>query len=281
MDSERAGGLLETRISFAALGGSGPNALLLHGFGSDRWSWMATQPAIESIATAFALDLPGHGDSGMDVGDGGVLTLARRIAGELDRRGLSKLHIIAHSLGGGLALILASLRPDLVASLILIAPAGLGEGVDPAFLAAFPKLETADETEALLRRLVVRPRLIGKTLAARVLDHLHKPGARAALQKIAEGLSNGAGALEDAARTVAARDLPRLVIWGESDAINPLAPDKAARFGGEFRLAAGAGHLPQIEVTRVVNGAIADFLRSVGGGNPGPANEAAGPGANG
>jgi pimeloyl-ACP methyl ester carboxylesterase len=279
MDSEPAGGSTESRIAFAALGGSGPNVLLLHGFGSDRWSWIATQPAIENVATAFAVDLPGHGDSGMDVGDGGVLTLARRIAGELDRRGLSKLHIIAHSLGGGLALILASLRPDLVASLILVAPAGLGEGVDPAFLAAFPKLENPDETEALLRRLVVRPRLIGRPLAERVLEQLQKPGARAALQKIADGISNGAGALEDAARTVAARDLPRLVIWGESDAINPLAPEKRARFGGEFCLAPGAGHLPQIEATRMVNGAIADFLRSVGGGNPGPANKAAGAGS--
>jgi pimeloyl-ACP methyl ester carboxylesterase len=261
VSSQEEGETNQARISLQAIGGTGPNALFLHGFGSDRWSWVATQPAIANVATIFALDLPGHGESGVDVGDGSVSTLAGRIAVELDRHGLRALHMIGHSLGGGLALLLASDRPDLVASLSLIAPAGLGRGVDPAFLSAYPNLENAEEAEALLRRLVVRPRLIAKPLIARVLEQLQKPGAKGALRKVADGLANSAQVLEGAAGTVAARGLPRLLIWGDSDEINPMSPERSAAFGGEFFVAPAAAHLPQIESVRLVNDVIANFLR--------------------
>jgi pyruvate dehydrogenase E2 component (dihydrolipoamide acetyltransferase) len=169
--------------------------------------------------------------------------------------------MIGHSLGGGLALLLASNRPDLVASLSLIAPAGLGEGIDPTFLAEYPKLENAEETEALLHRLVVRPRLIAKLLVARVLEQLQKPGARVALRKVADGLANGAQALEGAAGRVAERGLPRLLLWGDSDGINPMSPERSTSFGGEFFVAPAAAHLPQIESVRFVNETIANFLK--------------------
>jgi pyruvate dehydrogenase E2 component (dihydrolipoamide acetyltransferase) len=250
-------------IVFQTLGGAGPDALLLHGFGADRLSWGANQPAWEGVARLSSLDLPGHGESGRQVGDGGVATLAARVAARLDDQAMRRVHLIGHSLGGGVALVLAETRPDLVASLALIAPAGLGQRIDPAFLAAFPDLQAPEAAEALLRRLVVRPRLIGKPLVARVLDQLRKPGAREALQKIGAALASSAPELARAAAAVAARNLPRLVVWGECDAINPASPEKLQRFGGEVVFAPGAGHLPQIENINFVNAAVADFLKRV------------------
>lgn len=251
-------------ISFRKLGGSGPEMVLLHGFGSDRMSWLANQPALETVASVSALDLPGHGESGMEVGDGTVATLSARIAALLDAKGLSAVHVVGHSLGGGIALTLAAKRPDLVASLVLIAPAGLGAGVDPVFLEAFPALADPVETEALLHRLVVRPRLIAKTLVGRVLDQLAKPGSRDALRAIATGIVDGKPEIEAAAAIVAAGSLPRLVIWGEADTINPLAPERLAAYGGEHQIVADAAHLPQIESPRLVNTQVLDFLARVG-----------------
>jgi len=248
------------RIAFEPLGGNGPGALLLHGFGSDRMSWLVNQTALSSVTNLYALDLPGHGLSGMDVGDGGLETLTRRIAALLDRNGLRKLHLIGHSLGGGAALMLAASRPDLVASLALIAPAGLGVAVDRTFLSAFPSLSAPEETEALLRRLVVRPRLIGKQLVELVLAQLARPGARAALARVAEGLVRSAEALEAAAQRVAAADVPRLVIWGQDDAINPLSSMKVTAFGGETLVVPEAGHLPHVENPRLANAKMTDFL---------------------
>ena len=248
-------------IDFRSLGGSGPDALLLHGFGSDRMSWLANQTAIGAVAKVFALDLPGHGASGLDVGEGTVIGLAARVATLLDKHGLSGVHLIGHSLGGAIAVLLAQVRPELVASLVLIAPAGLGCGVDPAFLSAFAALTEPEETQTLLERLVVRPRLINKHLVALVLAQLAKPGARQALKAIAEGILRGDAAIEAAAEAVAARALPRLVIWGEDDSINPLNQSKLAAFGGEREIVPGTAHLPHIEDPRRFNERIAMFLR--------------------
>jgi len=113
----------------------------------------------------------------------------------------------------------------------------------------------------LLERLVVRPRLINKHLVALVLAQLAKPGARQALKAIAEGILRGDAAIEAAAEAVAARALPRLVIWGEDDSINPLNQSKLAAFGGEREIVPGTAHLPHIEDPRRFNERIAAFLR--------------------
>jgi pimeloyl-ACP methyl ester carboxylesterase len=68
------------------------------------------------------------------------------------------------------------------------------------------------------------------------------------------------------AAIVAATSLPRLVIWGAQDGINPRSPDRLARFGGELHVVADAGHLPHIESARVVNAILLAFLRRQIGG---------------
>src|SRR5437763_10923264 len=156
-------------LAWAELGGKGPKALLLHGFASDRLSWIANQPALEGVLSLASLDLLGHGESAMDVGDGDVATLAERVAAAMDERKLLGVHLVGHSLGGAIALVLAATRPELVASLVLIAPAGLGRQIDPVFLSEFPELSQPQEAQALLTRLVARPRLIGKPLISRAL----------------------------------------------------------------------------------------------------------------
>jgi pimeloyl-ACP methyl ester carboxylesterase len=251
------------RIAFESLGGAGAPALLIHGFASDRLSWGANQLAWEGVARLSSLDLPGHGESGMDVGDGRVTTLAHRVATLLDEKGLRRQHLIGHSLGGGVALVLAHTRPDLVASLALIAPAGLGEQVDPTFLAAYPDLAEPSEAEAMLHRLVVRPRLIGKPLVGRVLNQLSKPGSREALRKIGDGIALSVPDLESAIAFISASALPRLVLWGEHDAINPASEPKLRAFGGELIKVPDAGHLPQIESLRLVNASVANFLKNI------------------
>ena len=44
--------------------------LLVHGFGGDRNSWLFIQEPLAAEHRVYALDLPGHGTSAKDVGDG-------------------------------------------------------------------------------------------------------------------------------------------------------------------------------------------------------------------
>jgi pyruvate dehydrogenase E2 component (dihydrolipoamide acetyltransferase) len=241
-------------------GGTGADCLLIHGFGSDRLSWLATTPALFPLVKVHVLDLPGHGESGTDVGDGSPMALVSRIEKAIADHGLRRTHVIGHSLGGGLALLLAAHRPDLVASLALIAPTGLGAGVERNFLKEFPEAQDADAIASLLRRLVIRPQLINGMTIERVRAQLARNGARDAQRRIAGKLAVSEEQFQVSARTVAARQLPRLVLWGENDSINPPDRERLREFGGVHHLIPGSAHLPHIESAKQVNTRLVDFL---------------------
>ena len=58
------------KISYAGAGQDGDVVLLVHGYGGDRNSWLFLQEPLAAKYRVYALDLPGHGTSAKDVGDG-------------------------------------------------------------------------------------------------------------------------------------------------------------------------------------------------------------------
>ena len=246
--------------------GDGEPAVLLHGFGADRWTWMANQAALGAVAKPWLADLPGHGASTTEVEDASLPALAGAVLAALDAHDLARVHLVGHSLGGALAMLLAAAEPERVASLTLIAPAGLGGPVDADFLAGFPELDDAAAAEALLRRLVVRPRLVNQQMVAHVLETLEVPGRRAALRRIAESLALGADAIADAAAEIGRSALPRLTVWGEADAISPPDPARLRSFGGDVLVLPETGHLPHVEAAPRFNRAAGAFIAGLRGG---------------
>ncbi|MGL6182162.1 MAG: alpha/beta fold hydrolase, partial [Aestuariivirga sp.] len=93
---------------------------------------------------------------------------------------------------------------------------------------------------------------------------LSRDGARAALARIGEGLLATEAEIQRAALQVAQGGIPRMVIWGAEDRINPASRNTLAVFGGDRHEIADAGHLPHIEAARQVNGLIAAFLKADG-----------------
>ncbi|WP_421723295.1 alpha/beta fold hydrolase [Bauldia sp.] len=250
------------RLSFVATDGDGPTVLLLHGFGADRLTWLLTQRAISEYASTIALDLPGHGRSDRDVGEGTVTALSDLVAGFLDGRGTGPVHIVGHSLGGAIALDLAHRRPDLVASLFLLAPAGIGGGIDPAFLSAVVAMETLDAASAVLGRLVIRQRLISPQMTTRVLAQMAQPGVRDALRVVADGLADLHNRFGDRLDAIGAAGIPIRVLWGDGDTINPLTPACAEALAVWLEVIDDTGHLPHIESPAEVNQAIRSFIEA-------------------
>ena len=250
----------ETIADFPALhaGSDGPPVMLLHGFGSDRTSWRLNQMALAETAQTAAPDLPGHGASTLPVGDGSIATLSRAVEPFLVRIGPA--HLVGHSLGGAIAVDLAARRPDLVLSLFLVAPAGLGKGIDPHFLTAFPEMQTVADADAIMKTLVARPRLIGPQVGPFVLGEVSRPGAREALRLIAAQLGHAHKAIADAVVRVSRTSLPRLVLWGAADLSNPRDETYLATFRSEFVLLKEAAHLPHMENPGTVNPLMRDFL---------------------
>ena len=253
------------RLRLVDTGGEGPPVVLVHGFGSDRFSWLANQAALQATHRVYALDLPGHGAEAL--AETTMDEIARTVARSIEAEGLGAVALVGHSLGAAICILVAAARPDLVRRLVLIAPAGLGQGVDAAFLEAYPKLAEPAEAEALLHRLVSRPRLINKQMIAHVLAGLGQPGRRAALATVAAMITADASTLREASDAIAAGGVPRLTIWGSDDRINPVDEAALERFGGTSRIVASAGHLPHVESATEVNGWLASFLG--GGALPG------------
>ena len=262
-------------LAFKTLGGRGEDVVLIHGFGSDRLSWAGNATPLMDVARVHSLDLPGHGDSvAADSGNGSPDALAAAVGEALDANGLDRVHLLGHSLGGSIAMLMALAMPGRVRSLTLLAPAGLGHGIDHDFLLSYPELATAEQAQALLQRLVTKPQLINRFTVARVLEQLERDGARDALRRIAMGVIIQEQALGEAgqmrpvqigeaASQIAATGIPRLVIFGGADAINPPDPMSLVGFAGRTVLIPEAGHLPHIEAARQANAEITQFLQGL------------------
>jgi pimeloyl-ACP methyl ester carboxylesterase len=124
-----------TRLAYSR-SGSGEPLVLLHVLGLSRKSWAPVIPALAERFDVVAVDLPGFGESEPlppDV-EPSPVALARCVAELLDQLDLGRPHVAGNSVGGWVALELAHLHP--VASLSLVAPAGLWRGNTPRYCRA-------------------------------------------------------------------------------------------------------------------------------------------------
>ncbi|CAL78073.1 putative alpha/beta hydrolase; putative prolyl aminopeptidase [Bradyrhizobium sp. ORS 278] len=105
---------------------NGRTALLLHGrnFPASYWA-----PVIRTLTEAgFRVVVPdqvGFGKSSKPAGELHFDTLARNTIALLDHLGIARVEIVAHSMGGMLAVRIGRAYPDRVAHLVLTAPIGL------------------------------------------------------------------------------------------------------------------------------------------------------------
>src|SRR5579863_934676 len=106
--------------------GTGDPLILLHGIATDRHIWDLVVPELATGRRVVTLDLPGFGGSAPVGEDFDLERVAERIVHGLTGRGIhGPLDLVGHSLGGGIAITLATAHPRLVRRLVLVAPAGL------------------------------------------------------------------------------------------------------------------------------------------------------------
>lgn len=248
-------------IRLLPLGGTGPNLLLIHGFGADRMTWLANQDALLQVSRVFVCDLPAHGDQPPLAEATTISKIVDELVNVLVSRNASFI-LVGHSLGGAIAIELAARRPDLVRALALITPAGLGKGIDRDFLQGFSDLSDLDSTLELLRRLVARPRLITPQIAQRVLDHLDRSGVRSAMRALGGEVAEMETSIKPHLASVRISKIPRVVIWGEDDQINPIDRLKLATSNTQTVALADTGHLPHIEASKAVNTSLTEFVKA-------------------
>ncbi len=222
-----------------------PPLLLIHGFGADRLSWSIVGPNFEKTHSVWAIDLPGHGAAGNDVGSGSIELLYQAVKEEVMAQIIGPISIIGHSLGGAIARLLAEDSDVDVRKLVMLAPGGFLPLGDPSFVSDFSALKNVEDVLRHLRKAVANERTISPAMADYVLSSLEKPGRRIALSKIAEYAVNPPKRSEIKHDNVTC-------IWGEDDTIIKLDQDQLARVIPDLHILPRVGHLPHLEATQKV-----------------------------
>ena len=104
---------------------SSDTVLLLHGWGCDGSVFAAFEKELLKHASVLTVDFPGHGQSGEPLEPWGVPEYAEQVRALLQQLNLSRVHIIAHSFGGRVAIWLSSHYPQLVAKMVITGGAGI------------------------------------------------------------------------------------------------------------------------------------------------------------
>jgi pyruvate dehydrogenase E2 component (dihydrolipoamide acetyltransferase) len=225
--------------------------LFVHGFGGDLQGWMFTQPMLAENRRAVALDLPGHGGSVKEVGSGNAETLAAAVGDALAALDIERAHLVGHSMGGAIAATLALDDPERVASLTLIATAGLGPEINGAFIDGFVRAQRRREAQEVLAQLVHDPALVSRAMIEEVLRYKRLDGVKAALETIARAWFPGGR--QAVAIDLAGLAMPVQLIWGRDDHIIPVAHGEALAGRMPVHILDDAGHLPHMERSGEVN----------------------------
>lgn len=237
--------------------GDGTPVLMIHGFCADLLTWQFNLSALASGRRVVAIDLPGHGSSVADVGDGRVESFIPWLERVLDALDLPRVHVVGHSMGGRVALLMAERAPARVAGLTLIACAGLSPTFDLDYLRRLISVATADEAVACAARLFGRPSPYAELMSRGLLA---RAAVRAPLEAILEN-----SFVPEAARSLPPTDWARIgvpvqVIWGREDSIIPVPPAGWLPEHAMLHVLDGVGHLPHLEAASQVNALIAGLL---------------------
>jgi pyruvate dehydrogenase E2 component (dihydrolipoamide acetyltransferase) len=237
--------------------------LLIHGFGGDLNNWLFNQPVLSQKHTVYALDLPGHGGSSKEVGNGDIAAMTAAVIGFLNAVGVARAHLVGHSLGGGIALNAALEHPSRVATLTLISPVGLGADVDASYIQDFIQAERRKEMKNVLGRLFAKPEIVGTEMINNVLKYKRLEGVKTALSTVAQAIHRGNKQALVLRERLSELNAPTQVIWGEKDSILPAAQASGLPSAISVHLLSGAGHMAHMEQPQEVNKLIERLVSSV------------------
>jgi len=239
-----------------------PPVLLVHGVGSSLETWGDVPERLsERGIPVIAVDLPGHGRSSKAPGDYSLGAFASTLRDLLDHLGHERVHLVGHSLGGGISMQFTYQFPTRPASLVLVSSGGLGEEVFPGLrAAALPGADLAlrlalnkrtlaglDWAGERLSRIGIQPH----ALTGGALDTVRKLSeveSRAAFLATVRSVINTKGQRVSALGKLSLVDGERvLIIWGDKDPMIPHSHGENAHSllpGSQFVTFDGAGHEP-------------------------------------
>ncbi len=108
----------KVKIVYSAAGRGEPGLVFIHGGLADRSFWNASLEHFAKSRRAAAVDLPGHGESGIGRKKWGVPEFGADVKAVVRAERMSKVVLVGNSLGGPVAIEAALLMPDKVVMVV-------------------------------------------------------------------------------------------------------------------------------------------------------------------
>jgi pimeloyl-ACP methyl ester carboxylesterase len=274
-------------------------AVYVHGLGGSSQNFTDLAGLLADRFDGQAVDLPGFGYSDPSPRYS-IPAFADRVIKLIEHEDRGPVHLVGNSLGGSISVRVAALRPDLIRTLTLISPAM--PFLDPRRTAQGPMLPILALPRADRLFAWGMARMTVEEMAEQVLGACFGDTTRVHAQRRAEAIEEirlrytvahypkaYLGTLRglvssflraylpgaDSQWRLAARiAVPTLVVGGLNDRlVDPRVPAQVAKIIPDSRLLMlpGVGHVPQMEVPRLVARAIVgmlDEIRSPVGDHP-------------
>jgi pimeloyl-ACP methyl ester carboxylesterase len=255
--------------------GEGPPVLLIHGFGTNSFTWRHVAPDLARDHKVIAVDLKGFGRSDKPFDERYAASdQAELLAQLILERDLHDLTIVGHSFGGGIALLLA-LEADTrlhgrISKLVLLDTIAYPQAI-PVF---FKLLDTPVVSQLGVR---MAPPSTQVQLALRIAYFDNSKIAADEIKAYADPMKTAAGkhALIYSARQIMPDDadqitarystiaLPTLILWCDHDRIVPVEIGLKLRRempNATMRIIDECGHMPQEEQPEATMLQIRQFL---------------------
>lgn len=242
--------------------------VMLHGFAADKDTWVRFAKDLSDDYRLIIPDLPGHGESTQEFSlNYGIQEQAKRLKEFLGRLKAQRVHLVASSMGGAIALRYTHMYPGTVRSLTLIdsygairTPSALDELIRVSGKNPVLQISNTDDYKAMMNYAMVDPPYIPGILIDVLAEERIK--WQAIEQKMLKDM------MVDADQTAILPDIgaPTLIIWGKQDKI---INAENAEFlhekisGSRKVLFDDVGHLPMLEKTKETVQYFRSFLKGM------------------
>ncbi len=238
--------------------GSGPPLVLVHGLGGDADQWAFCFEALSAAHRVIAVELLGFGRSDKPPAPYRIATFVEMLDGFLSALAVPRASLLGHSLGGWIIAALALQSPGKVDRLVLNNSAGIDAGWrrPPVDL----HLSTHAHMREILEAMFFDKRLVTSDLVdLAYAQHLER-GDGPTIDSVIETFPLPDEKLE---RRLGGLKAPTLLLWGEQDALTPLA--MAREFerripGARLDIIPECGHFPCLEKPAEFSQRVLKFL---------------------
>jgi len=242
-----------------------PALVLLTSIGTDLSLYDPVVPLLTPDFRVIRMDTRGHGASDAPAGDYSLDLLADDVLAVMDAAGADKASLCGTSLGGMIAMALATKAPERVEALIL---ACTSPAMDPSVWDQRLALIRAEGMGAIAE--AVMGRFFSDAFRAQRPDVVETVRAGMLAQSV-EGYAGCGAAIRDMAllNRLPAIAAPTLVVTGAKDLATPYEGHGeriVAAVADARHVEIGGAHLPSLEAPTALAGAVRDFVREVRGG---------------